>query len=376
MSSVNIAGSRLLAPYIVVVDLTIRCRRLGAFWQAARSCIVPMTLSSFIVPRPPALPGVAMTLMWTTVSTSSFAITLAITGLRMSARTKATSPMSSRGGTASTPTTRSTSGSAARRRAKRRPRSRETPVTRTIFPTVVSLAGGLLPELAALDARLLQQLAVLLLRHPLATLLDDRTHENPLPERLVRGPGGPGRPRQPSRQGVSGRIRAVASGTARSAGAVEALAEVLVDVVLGHPEGAADANRGQLSVVDQAVDRHLGHAHHRGDLSHGEELDVGDVSGLVGRHRRHRLSWQARTGFPSGDSTSRASGVRIGPDVTRGEGNRLRNPRGLRVSGCIRPRIASGERPRRAQGSGSRPCSGKISSRVELIERSSHVAGS
>ena len=34
---------------------------------------MPMTLSSFIVLRPPAEPGVAMTLMWTTVSTSSFA---------------------------------------------------------------------------------------------------------------------------------------------------------------------------------------------------------------------------------------------------------------------------------------------------------------
>jgi hypothetical protein len=39
----------------------------------------------------------------------------------------------------------------------------------------------LLSELASLDARLLQQLAMLLLRHPLATLLDDRTHELPLP---------------------------------------------------------------------------------------------------------------------------------------------------------------------------------------------------
>ena len=47
-----------------------------------------MTLSSFIVCRPPAVPGVAMTLMWTTVSTSSLAMTLAMTGLRMSARTK------------------------------------------------------------------------------------------------------------------------------------------------------------------------------------------------------------------------------------------------------------------------------------------------
>ena len=57
MSSVNIAGSRLLAPYTVVVDFTTRCRRPGAFWHAARSCIVPMTLSSFIVPRPPARAG-------------------------------------------------------------------------------------------------------------------------------------------------------------------------------------------------------------------------------------------------------------------------------------------------------------------------------
>ena len=113
MSSVNIAGSRLLAPYTVVVDFTTMCRRPGAFWQAASSCMVPMTLSSFIVVRPPALPGVAITLMWTTVSTSSLAMTLAITGLRMSARTKVTSPMSSRGGTTSTPMTRSTAGSAA-----------------------------------------------------------------------------------------------------------------------------------------------------------------------------------------------------------------------------------------------------------------------
>jgi hypothetical protein len=61
-------------------------------------------------------------------------------------------------------------------------------VTRTIFPTVVSLARGSLPELATLDARLLQELAVLLLRHPLATLLDDRTHENPLPADMSGAP--------------------------------------------------------------------------------------------------------------------------------------------------------------------------------------------
>src|SRR6187401_1521648 len=189
MSSVNIAGSRLLAPYIVVVDFTTRCCTLGAFWQAARSCIVPMTLSSFIVPRPPALPGVAMTLMCTTVSTFSLAITLAITGLRMSARTNETSPTSPRGGTTSTPMTRSTAGSAASARAERRPRSRETPVTRTTLLAISDLTGEggvgrrLLAELATLHARLLEQLAVLLLRHALAPLLDDRTHEQTFPRK-------------------------------------------------------------------------------------------------------------------------------------------------------------------------------------------------
>src|SRR3954471_19559331 len=150
-----------------------------------------MTLSSFIVFRPPALPGVAMTLMWTTVSTSSLAITLAMTGVRMSARTKETSPMSPRGGTASTPTTRATPGSAATARAKRRPRSRETPVTRTTLPTLATSlpVRVLLAELAALDARLLQQLAVLLLGHALAPLLDDRTHRKPFTEPI----GRPGR---------------------------------------------------------------------------------------------------------------------------------------------------------------------------------------
>ena len=152
--------------------------------------MVPMTLSSFIVPRPPALPGVAMTLMWTTVSTSSRAITLAMTGLRMSARTNWTSPMSPRGGITSTPITRSTDGSLARDRAQVRPRSRETPVTRTVRPLIPNdsrlpqtkgtatprTGRGSLAELAALHPRLLQELAVLLLRHALAPLLDDRTH--------------------------------------------------------------------------------------------------------------------------------------------------------------------------------------------------------
>ena len=152
--------------------------------------MVPMTLSSFIVPRPPALPGVAMTLMWTTVSTSSFAITLAITGVRMSARMKDIAPTSPRGGTTSTPITRSMPSVAASTRANRRPRSRETPVTSATRPIRLPRrpGWGLLAELAALDARLLEQLAVLLLRHALAPLLDDRTHVVTL-HLLVRAPG-------------------------------------------------------------------------------------------------------------------------------------------------------------------------------------------
>src|SRR3954454_20043764 len=181
MSSVNIAGSRLEAPYTVVVDFTTRDRSPGAFWQAARSCIVPMTFSSFIVLRPPALPGVEITLMWTTVSTSSLAMIFAMTGLRMSARTNETSPMSPRGGTMSTPMTRRTPGSAATARAYRLRRSREPPVTRTPLPTLATSlpVRRLLAELAALDARLLQQLAVLLLCHALAPFLDERTHGKP-----------------------------------------------------------------------------------------------------------------------------------------------------------------------------------------------------
>ena len=55
------------------------------FWQAASSCIVPMTLISFCGVRPPTKVGVAMTFMWTTVSTPLDSMTREIIGLRMSA---------------------------------------------------------------------------------------------------------------------------------------------------------------------------------------------------------------------------------------------------------------------------------------------------
>src|SRR5436190_7847368 len=140
--------------------------------------MVPMTLISFIADRPPAPSGVAITFMCTTVSTSADAITLAMIGLRMSARTNSTpdsaGPESPFGGTTSTPMTFATLSSAASIAATRPPSARETPVTRT---TRAATRTADLLLVAPLDARLLQQLAVLLLRHPLAALLDNRTHE-------------------------------------------------------------------------------------------------------------------------------------------------------------------------------------------------------
>src|SRR3954471_17568594 len=138
--------------------------------------MVPMTLSSFIGTRPPAPAGVELMFMCTTVSTDAAAMTLPISGLRMSARTNSVRPrvrsISADGGTVSTPMTRSMDGSAASSAASAPPSHRLTPVTRT------TAGGTSLSSLlvASLDAGLLQQLAVLLLRHPLAALLDDRTH--------------------------------------------------------------------------------------------------------------------------------------------------------------------------------------------------------
>jgi hypothetical protein len=76
---------------------------------------------------------------------------------------------------------RSMSGSAANLAATCVPRNRLTPVISTTLATLLDAVGLLL--VASLDARLLQQLAVLLLGHPLAPLLDDRTHEPDLDRR-------------------------------------------------------------------------------------------------------------------------------------------------------------------------------------------------
>src|SRR3712207_4139366 len=181
IASVNTAGSRDEAPYTALVDFSTNRRTDGARWQAASSCIVPMTLSSFIGVRPPEPAGVGPMFICPTGSTAAQAMTFAISGVRMSARTNSGRPRrrssACDGGTVSTPMTRPIDGSFASSAANAPPSHRLTPVTRTT-------AGGTSVSsllVATLDARLLQQLAVLLLGHPLAALLDDRTH-GPAPD--------------------------------------------------------------------------------------------------------------------------------------------------------------------------------------------------
>ena len=81
-----------------------------------------MTLISFIAVRPPAPNGVAITLRCATVSTFAEAITLAMIGLRMSARTNSVRPTSVFGGSTSTPITRSIDVSSDSFAASRPPR--------------------------------------------------------------------------------------------------------------------------------------------------------------------------------------------------------------------------------------------------------------
>src|ERR1700712_4204491 len=142
-----------------------------------------------------------------------------------------------------------------------------------------------LAELATLHAGLAKQLTVLLLRHPLATLLDDRAHTGALRDVLVESTAGPPRPeRQASTVPVTRANGARRPGTpvddsgrgrrrrAGLAGVDVRAPQVLVHRLLGHPEAAAHTHGRELTVVHQAVHRHLRDTHRRGDLGHGEEL--------------------------------------------------------------------------------------------------------
>ena len=47
----------------------------------------------------------------------------------------------------------------------------------------------------------------------------------------------------------------------------------------GHAKRASEADRGQFSRVNKAVDRHFGHAHHRRDFRHGQKAHIGKITG-------------------------------------------------------------------------------------------------
>src|SRR5664279_3197289 len=176
------------------VDRTIRFRTLSDRWQAASNCMVPRTFISLAMLLAADDAGVAEADACTTVSTPAASITLATNGFRMSTRAKSAAPIRARaagsGRAASTPITRSTPGCSASRPARRDPRNLVTPVTRTIRPAIAAPplrrpllgcsptgpATGLLAGLATGHPGLAKQLAMLLLGHPLATLLDDRAH--------------------------------------------------------------------------------------------------------------------------------------------------------------------------------------------------------
>ena len=150
MSSVNIAGSRRAAPYTGEDDFTTRCRSRGAFWQAASSCMVPMTLISFIVTgRRPAGGG-----DHAEVDDGVDVLRGDDLGDHRVADVGADEATRRRGRRAAGRRRRRSRGrcrgSAARQRAKRPPRSRETPVTSTTRPMAAPSAtrgGAYLPSL-------------------------------------------------------------------------------------------------------------------------------------------------------------------------------------------------------------------------------------
>ena len=91
--SANSTGSRALEPYTSEVDFRITRRTDGAFWQAANSWMAPITFSSLSVARPPERGAYDAAAACTTVSTSPLRMTLAMNGLRMSARTNSARPI-------------------------------------------------------------------------------------------------------------------------------------------------------------------------------------------------------------------------------------------------------------------------------------------
>ena len=179
MSSVNIAGSRLLAPYTVVVDFTTRCSQTGRLLARRQELHRPDDVELF---HRVATPGTAGGRDHAHVDDG--VDVLLDDDLRddrvadVGAHERDVADVAARrhGVDADDPGDSGVGRGSARElptEVARDPGDEDDPAGAA---HTANEPRGLLAELATLDARLLQQLAVLLLGHALAPLLDDRTH--------------------------------------------------------------------------------------------------------------------------------------------------------------------------------------------------------
>ena len=127
-------------------------------------------------------------------------------------------------------------------------------------------ATGLL-AVATLVARLAKQLAVLLLRHTLATLLDNRTHVD-----LTKNQGHAAgtRRHEVTVYPTSRRVRDVALSDGGRL-------QQMLDGGLRHAERSTEADGGEFAGVDESVDGHAGDAHHVGHLGDRQEAHVLEI---------------------------------------------------------------------------------------------------
>src|SRR6056297_3567338 len=244
-----------------------------------------MTLMSFIIERPPACLGVAITPMWTTVSTFERSSNSAMPWSRMSTRTNSHAKGDG-GGMTSSPMTRSMPGWSTSQAAVLPPRYRETPVTAATTPWASSDYFLLRRWTRVRRSNLRCFFLAIRLRRFLTTepmyclySLDVRPM-SVLPPRLSRRSA----------------VKPTGGGKVVLCRLDVGVAEIVVDSLLRHPEGTPNANRGEIAVVHQPVDGHLGYAHHSGHLGDGEELHV--TQRTVGGRGHGRIHPSLRTGNP------------------------------------------------------------------------------
>ena len=72
-----------------------------------------------------------------------------------------------------------------------------------------------------------------------------------------------------------------------------------MDGLLWHPEGAANADRGELTAVHQSINSHLGDPHYRGNLGNCQEANLGKAALDVVIHFAPNFLQAVRFGSPA-----------------------------------------------------------------------------